>query len=361
MAKNPTLLTEEQKKFIDQNWNKLKFVDLVKQTFQNQELDGRCVEARSIKEYLGDREPIPTAYQRLPSVVLSDDQKEFIINNAKHIKSPNGKVSHTEIARQLFNNRHLGPLSLEARTVLDFLRTLPEEVSGISKADDVTEEYRPPTTVKQAVEKVNEYLLTKYDHTQLNSNQKRSFDTLIAFMGAPRYLQTINSYTSKNNRKMFEGEYVRTVFDKSDLTPDELNLCINLCWNYVQFVTINKRLDLLNERYLTVVGDPDQKITKELSEMVTATAKELNDCDQRQQKLIKDLQGSRSERNKNKTQNALNVASLIEWWKDEKERKARIKREILRQEEVATELDRLESMSEFKCRIIGFTRSELLN
>jgi hypothetical protein len=360
MAKEISL-TDEQRKFIDSNWNKLKFVDLVKQTYKDEKLDGRSTEGKVVREYLGEREPIPTAYQRLPSVSLTDEQKEFIINNAQHIKSSNGKVSHTEIARQVFNNKTLTPLSLQARTVLDFLKTLPEDVSGLSTADDVTEEYKAPSTVKQVIERINEYLLTKYDHTAINANQRKSFETLISFMNAPRYLQMINSYTSKVSRKIFEGEFVRTVFDKTDSTTDDLNLCINLCWNYVQMITLNRHKTMLDEKYEASMSDPESKVSTALADMIAAKTKELNDCDQRQQKLIKDLQGNRAERNKNKIQNTLTVASLIEWWKDETERKARIRREELRREEVGKELDRMENMPEFKCRIIGFTRSELLN
>jgi hypothetical protein len=363
MLKTPNFkLTDDQKKFVDEHYNKLKFIDLVKQTFNNPELDGRCSEARAIKEHLGDREPIPTAYQRLPSVVLTEEQKEFIANNAKHIKSASGKPSHTEIARQLFQNRLLGPLSLEARTVSEYLKTLPEEVSGLNKSDDITDEYKAPATYKQLCEKLKEFsVLSEVDYTKLNNNQKRHFDILISFYQSPRFLQMINSYSSKVSRMIFEGEFIRTIYDKPDLTNDELNLCINLAYNYVHMITLNRHKDILDQKYEDSLSDPEAKASQALAEMIKAKSTELKECDARQQQIIKALSGSRAERNKNKVENSLTVASLIEWWKDETERKARIRREELRREEVGRELDRLESMPELKARIIGFTRSELLN
>jgi hypothetical protein len=348
------ILNPEQKEYIDKNWDKVKFIDLVRGAFNDEGLDGRSKEGKAVQEYLGPREPVPTAYQRLPKLELSAEHKEFITNNAKFMSS-------TEMARTLFNNKSLGPLNLETRAVHSFLKTLPPEVSGKSFADETHDTYSPARTLKQIVEKVNSFVFTNYVVEDLNAQQRKFFEAILSFLRSPRFLQMINSYSSKMNREIFEGEFVRTVYDKPDLTPDELNLCINLAWNYVQMITINKHLEMLNQRYELVVGDPDNKMSMTLAEMITAKTNELNNCDKRQQALIADLNGKRADRNKNKQSNSISMANVIEMWKDEEERRKMLRNAELRKLAVADEVDRIESMDEFKSRLLGFTKSELIN
>ncbi len=353
MAKEKANLNSEQKAFIDSNWSSLKLVELIKRTFNDDTLDGRSNEGKAVADYLGDREPIPLVYQKLPTLELSDTQKEFVTNNCR-------SMSATEMSRTLFNNKKLGPLNLETRAVHKFVKTLPEEVSGKSFNDDIHEEYRPPSTLKQIVERVNQFVFTNYVADDLNAQQKKFFETLLGFVRSPRFLQTINSYSSKVNRNIFEGEFIRTVYDKPDLTPDELNLCINLAWSYVQMITTNRHLDMLNERYESVVGDPDNKMSMVLAEMITAKTNELNNCEKRQQALIGDLNVKRSERNKKKGLTSLSIAKVIEVWADETERKKMIRNAELRKEAVSQEIDKIESMADFKAKLMGFSKSELM-
>jgi len=348
-------LSEEQKAFIDENWHQMRMPELVKGTFNDDKLDGRSIESKAVANYLGDREPLPTAYKKIGNIELTEDQKDFIISNLG-----NGS-SATEIARILFNNNRLGPLNLESRTVYNFIKELPVELKGEHSNDEVLEEYKPINTLKQLIDKVNACLFKDYQVELLNAQQKKHFESVRGFLRAPRFLQMVNSYSSRISRDIFESEFIRTVYDKPDLTPDELNLCINLCSNYVLMITVNRHLDMLNEKYERMFDDPEGKVSQALAEMIKAKTEELNKCDTRQQKLIDDLQGKRSERHKNKQKSTLSVVDLIEWWSDEKERKKTVEREELRKTEVATELDRLENIQDVKCRILGFSREEILH
>lgn len=350
------VLTEEQKAFIDENWDKVKFPDLVKGTFGRDDLDGRSAESRVINEYLGEREPIPSVYRKVGDTSLTEEDKEYIRNNAIFPEQ-----TATKMARVIFNNPRLGPLNKETRTIYEYIKTLPPEITGHDSSDEISEDYKPVTTLKQVVERVNKSVIKDFNADELNNQQKKHMDAIRSFLKAPRFLQMINSYSSKISREIFESEFIRTVFDKPDLTPDELNLCINLCWNYVHMITINRHKALLDEKYEYSMADPESKASTALADMIAAKTKELNDCDVRQQKLIADLQGKRSERHKNKLKSHLSVVDLIEWWKDEKERRKTVEREELRRKEVETELDRLESIQDVKCRILGFSREELLN
>lgn len=352
MAKQAPELTKAQKKFIDENWDKLKLPDLVKGTFKNSSLDGRSFEAKAVKDYLGDREPIPTLAPRLPAITLTPEQEELIKNNARK--------SSMELARLIFNNNHIGPLSLESRTVHNFRKTLPPEITGLDD-DEVSDEYKPSSNYKQIVAKVNEYLMLNLDSDKLNEPQKMALTQLMNFMNSPRYLQMINSYSSRTKRRIFEGEFIRTVWDKLDLTIDDVNLCINLCFNYVHMITINKHKDMLDEKYEYSLADPESKTSVALAEMIKAKTAELKNCDERQQKLLQDLSSTRSARNKNKPSNDISVAKLIDWWKQEEERKKAIKFAQIREQAIKDEVENLDTMNDIYCRIMGISKSELVN
>ena len=51
-----TDLTEQQKEFIDQNFNKITdLIELTRATFMNESLDGRTKEGRAVREYLASK------------------------------------------------------------------------------------------------------------------------------------------------------------------------------------------------------------------------------------------------------------------------------------------------------------------
>jgi len=351
-------LTQEQRDYADENYDKMPFKVLIRKMFNNESLDPRYAEGRAVKMYLSSQGKKPVKNFSEKSIDLSDEQKEFINNNIAH-------QTAYSIAQVVWKNPSLSPKSFQFKAVVEYIKSNPELDYILKNKDgnyeEIEGEYKSPNTLRQMCEIVNSYLRTNFVHTELNSYQKKNFEFLINAMNSPRYLQMINSYTSGESRRIFEGEFVRTAFDKPDLTYDDINLCVNLCWNYVQHITINKHLDMLNIRYSEIVGDPESKLSVSLAEMIKSKTKELHDCDTRQQRIIADLQGTRDKRNGSRGLSKLTVASLLEFWKEETERRKLIERQEIRRQEVAEEVDRLESMDEFKARIMGFTKSELIN
>ncbi len=56
----------------------------------------------------------------------------------------------------------------------------------------------------------------------------------------------INSYITRQNRDLFESDYIRNTWDKPDLTSDELNLYVNVCMDYVNIKEIEQQKQKLN-------------------------------------------------------------------------------------------------------------------
>ena len=125
-------LTEDQKKFIDENALKIKDLNnLTRGCFNDDSLDGRTKQGRSVRKYLIENsiEFKTTKTCRSEDIIFTDQQKEFILQQAE------GGLSSLEIAKLIFPNKRVKPLSNEQRTVLSFIREinpdiLPSQDSG---------------------------------------------------------------------------------------------------------------------------------------------------------------------------------------------------------------------------------------
>lgn len=348
-------LTDEQKEFIKNNWDKMDLQTLTRKVFNDGSLDGRSKEARVIRKYLGDRRPKTTQFEKKPDIILTDSQKEFIENNI-------GSMTPFEIAKVIFDDAELPPLSKEVLTIDKYVKEeLEDDVERLPHEDYAQGEYKAPDQLSAVVTRVNIFLRTDLTLKNMPLVQRKAMESIRDFLHAPRFIHTINSYVTRKAREMFEGEFLRTVFDKSDLTPDELNLSITLCQLYVQQVTLHRHLDMLNQKYEDVLNDPDGKVTVALSEMIKAKTGELEKCNKAQSDLVKFLSGERSKRQEKQGGTNTSISRLVEWFRDEEERKRALQRAAIQAEEDEDEIDKLETISEMKARVMGISKSELLN
>lgn len=344
-------LNEEQKDFVLKNWDKVSFGELVKLVFNNPDLDGRSIEGRSIKAFLGTKRPKTSAWEK-KDFSLTEEQKEFIKNNLE--------LRPIDLARTLLNNPRIEPLSKPVLVIRKYKESLGPIY--VTESEDLPEEdYKPPTHLPQVVKKINDYCQKDWKLEELPQVRKKAVEALRGFLHSPRFIQMINAYVSKKSRQIFESEFVRSTYDKPDLTADELNLYVNLCSNFVLMITIQRHLDLLNERFELDVENTEKNVSQSLSEMIKTKTDELNKCDKRQSDLINDLNGKRSSRIKDQRGNSANIANLLAWWKDEEERKKALHWAEIRRQDMETEISRLESIDEMKARILGISKSELLN
>jgi hypothetical protein len=341
-------LLEEQKQFILRNWQDTDLLSLTKEVFNNEKLTGRSKEVKWVQKFLASRK---LKSEISPS--LTDSQKELIKNSIE-------SMTPHEIAKIIFNNSNLDKVSKEVGLVATYAKQLGIK-NQFPHEDYATEEYRPPDQLSAVVTKVNKYLRKKLSLTDMPTIQRKNMEAIRDFIHAPRFLYSINSYVAQKSRDMFEGEFIRTIFDKPDLTTDELNLCITLCQLYVMDVTLQRQLDMLNMKYEEVLNDPDGKLTQALSDMVKAKSTELKECNKTRTELVKFLSGARSERQKRSAGSQASLARLIEWFRDAQERKKALERAELQATEDDQEVKRLEEISETKARILGISKSELLH
>ena len=348
-------LTPEQKEFILENWNKIGLLALTRRTFENSTLNGRSPEAKTVQKFLGERKVQKKGEKTKEELLtLTESQEEFVKNSIE-------TLTPHEIAKIIFDNQNLEVLSKEVIAVDNFAKTLGITTEQFPHDAYPSSDYRPPDQLSAVVTKVNKFLRKDFSLKTMVNIQKKTMEAIRNFLHAPRFLQTINSYGSEKTREMFEGEFVRSVFDKPDLTPDELNIVITLCQHYVMGVTLHRQIDMLNTKYEDVLNDPDAKITTALADMVKAKTDELNKCNKAQAELVKFLSGERSRRQERQGGSQASIAQLVEWFRDEQERQKALKRAAIQAKEDEEEVDRIESISEMKARILGLSRSELLH
>lgn len=360
---NQITLTQDQQDFIIKIWNENKddppsLQDLTQKVFPEiPNLDGRSVYGKAVKNFLASRSlNVKTKSQYTPKnrVDFTQDQKDYISNNAS-------LMTPVEIARELFNNYSLTNLSIEARSVQEYLDTLPKQVNtNTAEEPDNSSDYKPPKNLERALVRVNKYVLNGLDKDKLTAKHKKDLTSLISYLHTYRFLHQISTYVLAADRDLFESSFIRYTYDKSDLTQEEVDQYIVLSTEVVISSNIQATIQTLQQQIENEVNSGN-RIPMPLIEAVNSARTEYNQCVGRQQKLLNDLKVKRSERISNQVKENASILNLVQMWKDEDTRKEMIKMADMRREVLKTEIGRLSSMDDVKARIFGMTEQEVLD
>jgi hypothetical protein len=356
-------LTEEQKLLILKEWNGRasnppSLLELTKMAFPSVEnIDGRSKEGRAVKAFLATRQIKARGsheYQYKEKIELSPEQKEYAANNASMMKA-------YEIARILFNNPSITHLSQESKSIHDYIKSLGPQVNSFDEEQNsASEDYRPPKTEERMISRINKYVLEGVDKEKLTAKQKKDITSLIGYLHSFRFIHQINSYGDLVNRELFESSFVRYTYDKNDLTQEEVDQYIVLSTEAVISSNIQKTIQMLQNQIDTEVQSTG-KIPMTLVEASNTARTEYNQSVNRQQKLLNDLKEKRSDRLKNQIKENASILNLVQLWKEEESRVKLIKLAELKKQSVKQEVERLTSLDEIKCRILGLSEDEATN
>lgn len=347
-------LTKEQQQYIEDNYKETPdLIQLTKAVFMDETLDGRSKEGRAVREYMAakDYKYKTSKHLKVKAVTLNKDQKEFILENV------DAGMKAFEITRLLFGDRNVTPLSKETLTVAEFIKkNAPEEVH----VDDTAlgERYKPIKKLDSIIKKVNECADQNLTEERLTIQLRKGLEALLGFLKAPRLVQTINNYTNKSDRILFEAEFIRATWDKPDLTSDEVNLYINVCIDYINLMNIQKAVDKLNHMFEQCEDQRD--MTVRLAELLKTKSEEYNQCEKRMESLITRLNGDRAKRVANKQQQNASILSLVQLFQEEEEREVMIKIAEMQKKLVKEEADDLESMPDWKARVLGLRKDDVI-
>lgn len=358
------ILTKDQEDLVIQIWNDNKdnppsLQDLTQKVFPEiANVDGRSVYGKAVKVFLASRSlNVKTKSQYTPKtrVDFSQDQKDYISNNAS-------LMSAVEISRELFQNYSLNNLSIESRSVQEYLDSLPKQVNpGVSHEEEESQgDYKPPKNIERATVRVNKYVLNGLDKDKITARNKKELTSLISYLHTYRFLHQIGTYGKQGDRDLFESSFIRYTYDKSDLTQEEVDQYIVLATEVVISSNIQAAIQTLQEQ-IDIEISSGNRIPMPLIEAVTSARTEYNQCVTRQQKLLNDLKVKRSERLSSQVKDNASILNLVQMWKDEDTRKEMLKMADMRREVLKGEIGRLSSMDDVKARIFGLTEEEVLD
>jgi hypothetical protein len=347
-------LTEKQKQFIRDNYiNMPDLNELTRNCFDNPELDGRKKEGRLVRQFLIDNnfQYLTTKKVKSDEIELTNSQKEFILMQAQ------AGLSSLRIAEIIFKDREVKKLGLEQRAVLDYIRSVnPDFVIGNENA--ALTEYIPPKAFSRVLKKINDATGLTLEENKISRQYKICVDKLGINLSNSRFVAIMNNYLSMKDRLLFEEEFIRLTWDKPDLSADELNLYMNVCKEIINLEVIGKHLNKLNEQFEEIEDQQDMSVR--LAEIIKAKSGEYHQCEGRIENLTKKLQGDRAERMKSRHKENASIISLVQMFQDEEERKNMVRIAEMQKELISEEANRLESMGEWKARVLGISKDDVI-
>ena len=358
-------LTNEQKKAVLQKWESQpddppSLLELIETAYPNQpDIDGRTKEGKAVKAFLASNQikaRPANKYKPKAKIILTEEQEEFVTNNVSTMKA-------LEMAKYLFKNPQLTNLCQETRTVNEFIKTLDSKIV-YQDTEEIpsSEEYKPPKSQHNALLRINRYVHEGIDKSKITNQQKKDITSLIGYLHTYRFLHQINNYANQTDRELFESSFVRYTYDKYDLTQEEVDQYIVLSGEVVIASNIQRRVERLNALLDESANDTEgRRIAMSLVESISTAQTEYNQSVNRQHKLLGDLKEKRSDRLKNEIKENASILNLVQLWKDEESREKLIHLAEMRKKVVNEEIDRLSSMEDVKCRIMGLDKSEGLN
>ena len=347
------LSEEHEARILEEYEKSADIMTITRNVFEDQTLDGRSHQGRAVKKFLASRgERHTTVVKEAQSKIreLTPEQKQFLLSD-----NVEAGITALDATRLCFKDRSLASLSVEHRMVMDFLN---EFRTDLKEERPVSERWLPPKALSRAIKKVNDWAGVNFEELTMPTKQKRGCEKLLIYLQSVRFKTTINQFSTEEDRELFESEFVRASWDKPDLTVDEQNLYINMCSNYVRLKHVQRRLDKLNGMLDEAAGQQD--LTMRLTDIIKATSEELNQCEKRIEALANGLNGSRQKRLQEKGENGGSILALVEAFQEKEERDRMIKMADMKNKLISEEADRLESLDEFKARIFGVSKRELL-
>lgn len=349
-----SLSKEQQDQVLSLHGSDKSLIEITREVFGDEELDGRSKEGRSVRQFLNEQglEYNTTKREKVPDIDLSEEQKRFIEQYSQE------GMNSLEIAKLIFGaDVEVKKLGKEQRSVIDYLDEVAPDLIQASE-NALSQRWVCPTGREQIVGMVNSYCAEKINLNKISKENEECMDKVLIYLSSPRFTSTINSYTASEDRDLFEAEFIRAVWDKPDLTADEINLYINVCIDYINLKNINKHIEKLNRMFDDL--EEENEMTVRLAEILKAKSTEYDQCEKRQQNLISSLNGDRVKRIATKIDKNASILSLVQAFQNEEERKFMVQLAEKQKMDVEAEANRIESVDAWKARVLGIDKRDVI-
>lgn len=351
------VLTDAQKKVIDDNYMKIDLQALTRLVFNNQALTRRNVECKSIKIYLAAKGKGVTP-DRVRSLELTQANKDYI-------RMSFGDSSPVEMARVLWNNDSLMPSSREVQVVANFCRTLDP---NYRRDEEMAEgDYQPPKSITQLIYKVNKFAIQSrengrpvYEQGKLSNQDEKQLRYLDMYMTIPLFLSEANKFTRKTDRELYEANFIAHMWNKPEMMTEDVFQYIALCSEIVKKGSIERMAQRLEDR-INATLDTDEHFKMAEIELLNSVREKANVSMKKIADLQKTLVDDRAKRDSERIQASASMHNLVDAWKKQDERRKLIQAsEKLKKLELKDEVDRLSTMDAIKAEFFGLSAEDIL-
>ena len=342
-------LTDEQKAVTLNMFNDdPNIINITKKVFKDDSLDGRSKEGRAVSKFLAENglRAKTTKLPKSEDVTLTEEQVE------KVLEMEGEGFNTSQIADVLFN-KEVKRLSNEWRAVNDILGQERE-----MSINEPSVNYAPPQAISRIIKKINDSTGYGLEEDKMSRNQPTCCEKLRINLSNSRFVAIVNNYINFRDKELFEQEFVRLTWDKPDLTPDELNLYMNVCKEIINLELITSHLQKLNDMFES--ADDQDEMSIRLAEIIKAKSSEYHQCETRIENLTKKLQGDRGARLANKQKENASFLSIVQLFQDEEERQNMVRIAEMQKQVLKEEAQKLEGMAAWKARVLGIGIEDVL-
>ena len=342
-------LTEEQKDLILESFKKdPNIINITKIVFDDDSLDGRSKEGRAVTKFLAKNglKAKTTKREKQKAIELTEEQLESIDSMRRD------GLNTSEITDIIFK-KTMPRLSTEWRAVNEIVH---QEREDDKEEPQIT--YVAPNAISRLIKKINDSTGYGLEEGKMSRQQQNCCEKLRINLNNSRFIAIVNNYINIRDKELFEQEFVRLTWDKPDLTPDEINLYMNVCKEIINLELITSHLQKLNDMFES--ADDQDEMSIRLAEIIKAKSSEYHQCESRIENLTKKLQGDRGQRLANKQKETASFLSIVQLFQEEEERKNMVRIAEMQKEIIKEEAQKLEGMAAWKARVLGIGIDDVL-
>lgn len=327
-------------------------LEITQAIFPEAGTDRRSPQYGSVRRLLSNLppEPVPTP-SRPPArgpVLLTEEQLKYVKENYK-------EQNVLSLGKTLFPERaeSMTPLHGECKAIQLFIKEFDPTFFKDMRRD--MGEYEPPKELNDLCALVSKSSNTPLNPDRLSTTDRACVKFLAHNLASDRFRACMDQLTTERERGIFESEFVKATWDKPDLTPDEVNLYINLCDEYINRDRVSRKYAKLDEAFFEI-KDAKSEMSIKLSEMIKAVSSERDQAAKRIESLINKLNGDRAKRLKEKGARTVSITAAFEAFKSEEERRQMLKIAQVQREAIQEEQKNMEGMPAWKARILGIKK-----
>lgn len=307
-----------------------------------------------------------------PKEILSEEDKKFICENYSkmnvmqmairlNIKTENRKCP-------LITNfiKDAGLKSKVSNTTIDVKEPEPSTIEQVEKIisgeekvevdlDGEKEIVVDDVSIQAFAAELKELHIKVRD--PLSEREKIDIRFLMHQMQSTRFGQIYKTYRKKEYKNLFKEEFVRSMYGKGEMPQEEVNDFIDMCSELTRQYMIRCQIkdldamlddkDFAKEKRVGII-----EVQKELNAEITASTRRVGE--------IKEGLGTlREQRMKDTRNTGLTLSALLESFYDSEKREKLVALQDKKNKELMDALEKIDSLEETKALIMGISKDEL--